>query len=577
MKQFKTIIQEPIEKAMEACGYNQNYGKIQKSNRPDLCQYQCNGALALAKSQGENPRTIAQKVMDQLKNEVMYKNLDVNGPGFLNITLKDSTLISYIEKMISKENYGHELLGHEETIIIDYGGPNIAKPLHIGHLRTAIIGESIKRMGAFLGYQMLGDVHLGDWGLQIGLIIAGLEEEGMVNGQDLTMKLLTSIYPKASARSKVDEAFLSKAKEKTNEFQQGKAQYVELWKRILALSQEDIKKNYDELDVHFELWGKESDVQGIIPDMIKDLMNRHITEMSQGAVVVDVMRATDKKIIPPCILVKSDGATLYGTTDLATILDRVQTYQPKEIIYVVDQRQELHFEQVFRAAKKAGFVEGDEILTFVGFGTMNGKDNKPYKTRDGGVMALHAFKKLIQEKVLERTKANTDLPGEEAKNVANMIAVAAIKYGDLSNQCSKDYIFDMDRFTSFEGNTGPYLIYTVVRIKAIINKFEALQQDISLEEYPLLSPKSEAERQLMLILTEFNGIVTESFLDKAPHKLCHYTYELAQCLNRFYHTHNVLAQEKKGTQVSWIKLLQLARGILTTSLDLLGIKVPHRM
>lgn len=577
MKQFKTIIQEPIEKAMEACGYNQNYGKIQKSNRPDLCQYQCNGALALAKSQGENPRTIAKKLMQQSETEAMYKDIDVSGPGFLNITLKDSTLISYIEKMMCKENYGHELVGHGETIIIDYGGPNIAKPLHIGHLRTAIIGESIKRMGAFLGYQMLGDVHLGDWGLQIGLIIAGLEEEGVLDSGDLTMEILTSIYPKASARSKVDNAFLSNAKEKTNAFQQGKKEYVKLWKRILELSKEDIKKNYDELDVHFELWGKESDVQGIIPDMMEDLTKRHITELSQGAVVVDIMREVDKKTMPPCILVKSDGATLYGTTDLATILDRVQTYQPKEIVYVVDQRQELHFQQVFRTAKKAGYVEDDETLTFVGFGTMNGKDNKPYKTRDGGVMPLHTFKELIKDKVLERTKANTDLSGQEAKTIASMIAVAAIKYGDLSNQCSKDYIFDMDRFTSFEGNTGPYLIYTVVRIKAIINKFQTLEQDLSLEEYPLVAPKSEAERQLMLTLTEFNGIVTESFLDKAPHKLCHYTYELAQCLNRFYHTHNVLAQEEKGIQASWIKLLELAGEILTTSLDLLGIKVPHRM
>lgn len=595
MRKILDLITDEMVKAFEAAGLDAKYAKVTVSNRPDLCEYQCNGAMAAAKEYKKAPIMIVEEVVAQLKDNAMFESVEAVKPGFLNLKLNNEFVASYISKMQEDtERLGCDKVENPKTIMIDYGGPNVAKPLHVGHLRSAIIGESVKRIGKFMGHNVIGDVHLGDWGLQMGLIITELKlrRPELVYFDDaytgeypeeapFTISELEEIYPTASKKSKEDEAYKEAAMQATFELQHGKRGYQALLKHILNVSVTDLKRNYANLNVSFELWKGESDAQPYIPDMVQKMKDDGFAYISDGALVVDVKEETDTKEIPPCMILKSDGASLYNTTDLATMVWRMKDYNPDELIYVVDKRQELYFTQVFRCARKTGIVKPETELKFLGFGTMNGKDGRPFKTRDGGVMRLEHLISGINEEMLakiqenQKTKENLGISTEEAENTAKMVALAAIKYGDLSNQASKDYIFDIDRFTSFEGNTGPYILYTIVRIKSILNKYHGLGKDES--GAVIGAAHSKSEKDLMLELSKFNAVMESAFEETAPHKICSYIYDLANAFNSFYHGTKIMSEENETVQKSYIRLLELTKSVLETCIDVLGFSAPERM
>lgn len=595
MKKILDLITDEVTKAFTECGYDAKYAKVTLSNRPDLCEYQCNGAMAAAKEYKKAPFMIADEVVEKLAANPIFAMAESVKPGFLNLKIDEAYLADYVAKMQEDEGrFGCEKTEAPKTIMIDYGGPNVAKPLHVGHLRSAIIGESVKRIGKFMGHNVIGDVHLGDWGLQMGLIITELKlrRPELVYFDDaytgeypeeapFTISELEEIYPTASKKSKEDEAYKEAAMQATFELQHGKRGYQALLKHILNVSVTDLKRNYANLNVSFELWKGESDAQPYIPDMVQKMKDDGFAYISDGALVVDVKEDTDTKEIPPCMILKSDGASLYNTTDLATMVWRMKDYNPDEIIYVVDKRQELYFTQVFRCARKTGIVKPETELKFLGFGTMNGKDGRPFKTRDGGVMRLEHLISGINEEMLakiqenQKTKENLGISIEEAENTAKMVALAAIKYGDLSNQASKDYIFDIDRFTSFEGNTGPYILYTIVRIKSILNKYHGLGKDES--GAVIGAAHSKSEKDLMLELSKFNAVMESAFEETAPHKICSYIYDLANAFNSFYHGTKIMSEENETVQKSYIRLLELTKSVLETCIDVLGFSAPERM
>lgn len=586
MKRFIDLLEETFKSAFVNAGYEEKFAKVTLSNRPDLCEYQCNGAMAAAKQYKKAPIAIAGEIVDSLKDNHMFERIEAVMPGFININVKAEFLADYVNEM--KED---ELLGcNKETpkkIIIDYGGANVAKPLHVGHLRSAVIGESLKRMLRFLGNEVIGDVHLGDWGLQMGLIITELKErkpdlvyfDENYTGEypkepPFTISELEEIYPCANAKSKESEAFKERAHEATLKLQKGYAPYRAIWQHILNVSVIDLKKNYADLDVSFDLWKGESDADPYVPDMIENLKSQGLLHESQGAMVVDVMEETDSKEVPPCIIQKSDGAALYATSDLATLVQRKQDFNPDMVVYVVDKRQEMHFTQVFRVTKKAGIMDENTKLVFNGFGTMNGKDGKPFKTRDGGVMRLENLIKEIDDAVYEKIMENRSVTEKEARETAKIVGLAALKYGDLSNQAAKDYVFDIDRFTSFEGNTGPYILYTIVRIKSIINKF--IEND-SVELKDILPPADISEKELMLVLSRFNDVLENAINDLAPHKICAYIYELSNSFNKFYHETKILTCEDDKRKQSYINLITLTKKALEICIHLLGFSAPDRM
>ena len=588
MKQIIERIDQELASAFERAGYDPALGKAALSNRPDLCEYQCNGALAAAKTYKKAPIMIAQDVVNALAESDAFESAEAVKPGFINLKLTGDFTVDILKEIGADEKLGVPAPEKSRKIIIDYGGANVAKPLHVGHLRSAVIGESLKRLLRFCGHETIGDVHLGDWGLQMGLIITEVESRkpGLVyfdpeyTGEypkeaPFTISELEEIYPFASARSKEDPVYKEKAMKATYELQHGNRGYYALWQHILEVSIEDLKKNYDSLDVHFELWKKESDAQPYIPAMVQRLKDEGYAHLDQGALVVDVKEETDTKEVPPCMILKSDGSSLYNTTDLATLVMRRELYDPDEVIYVVDKRQELYFTQVFRCARKTGIVREDMGLAFQGFGTMNGKDGKPFKTREGGVMRLENLIREIREEMYRKIMENHEADPDEAAETSKIVALSAIKYGDLSNQASKDYIFDIDKFTSFEGNTGPYILYTIVRIKSILNRFKEDSGEAALSS--LTVPASESEKALMLCLCRFPEAVTTAAQELAPHKLCSYIYELANLFNRFYHETRILTHEDEAQKRSWIALLALACRVLEQSIDLLGFSAPERM
>lgn len=589
VKKILDLIAAEMKSAFAACGYDEAYAKAVLSNRPDLCEYQCNGAMAAAKAYKKKPIDIANDVVAKLEGAEMFSEIHAVMPGFINLRLDPQYLADYMNSMQKADKLGVEEIGRGETIIVDYGGANVAKPLHVGHLRSAVIGESIKRMGDFLGYIMIGDVHLGDWGLQMGLIIEELRDrkpdlvyfDESYTGEypeeaPFTISELEDIYPTASGKSKVDEAFKERAQNATFRLQNGYKPFMAIWKHIMAVSLADLKKNYDNLNVHFELWKGESDAQPYIPWLIQDLQDKGLAYESQGALVVDIAEPADTKELPPCIVRKSDGAALYATSDLGTIIEREKDFRPAKYIYITDKRQELHFTQVFRVAKKAGYVRPDVPMIHIGFGTMNGKDGKPFKTRDGGVMRLEHLIADIDAAVYERIMENRTVSEEEAKETAKIVGLAALKYGDLSNQASKDYVFDIDRFVSFEGNTGPYILYTIVRIKSILGKYEAANNRY--DGTPVILPAaSDAEKALMLELSKYNDVMETSFAETAPHRICQYIYDLSNAFNSFYHDTRILAQEDKAQQASWIQLITLVKDVLTNCIHVLGFDAPERM
>ena len=589
MKKMIDLLNAEVQEAFAKAGYDESFGVVTLSNRPDLCQYQCNGALAAAKKFKKAPIMIANDVVALLENSETFGEIAAIMPGFINIKVSDAFLATYVNDMHKDERYGCEKTENPKKVIIDYGGPNIAKPLHVGHLRSAIIGESIKRIGRYMGDEMIGDVHLGDWGLQMGLIITELKKRQpeLVYFDDgytgeypeeapFTISELEEIYPYANAYSKEHPEYREEAMNATYLLQNGKRGYMALWNHILNVSISDLKRNYENLNVSFELWKKESDAQPYIPDMVAYLKDNNYAYISEGALVVDVKEETDKKEVPPCMILKSDGSSLYNTTDLATMVERRKLFHPDAITYVVDKRQELYFTQVFRCAKKTKILDEDTKLTFLGFGTMNGKDGKPFKTRDGGVMRLENLIKEIDDAVYEKVMSNREMSEEEAREIAKIVGLAAIKYGDLSNQASKDYVFDLERFTSFEGNTGPYILYTIVRIKSILNKYKeevgAIPTDAA-----ILPAFNDSERDLMLELVNFNEVIYTAYEENAPHKICQYIYELSNAFSRFYHETKIISEENKEQQSSWIALISLTQDILNQCIDLLGLEAPERM
>lgn len=589
MKKFLDLITEEVKTAFEEAGYPSGAVSVTLSNRPDLCELQCNGAMPLAKTAHKAPLAIAEEVCAVLKEKECFCLAEAVKPGFINLNVSGAFLSAYVTEMGGTEKFGFEEVSDPVKVIVDYGGPNVAKPLHIGHLRAAIIGESIKRICRFAGHETLGDVHLGDWGLQMGQIIAELklrQPELPYFDEDFqgeypkeapfTISELEEIYPTASKKCKAEsetysEEFAAAAHQATAQLQQGRPGYRAIWQHIIDISVADLKKNYDNLDVHFDLWKGESDVQKYIPEMVERLKKEGFARESEGALVVDVAEETDKKELPPCIIVKSDGATLYSTTDLATLVERMELFQPGYIIYVVDKRQGLHFEQVFRTAKKTGIVPADEKLFFLGFGTMNGTDGKPYKTRDGGVMRLETLISEINEAVLEKMKENREFESAEAQETAKIVGLSALKYGDLSNQATKDYIFDIERFTSFEGNTGPYILYTIVRIKSILNKYgKEPSGTVSFTGEP-------TEKDLMIRLGLFSQMIEAAYAETAPHKICSYIYDLANAFNSFYHEVRILGEEDEAKKDSYLSLLLLTKDVLELCISLLGFSAPERM
>ena len=585
MKLLVDLISAQLSDAFEKAGYDAAYGKAALSNRPDLCEFQCNGCMPAAKVYKKAPLQIAQAVAEALADNDMFCMVEAVAPGFLNLRISPEYLAAYLSEMRSSENYGVEAEREPRTIVVDYGGPNVAKPLHVGHLRSAIIGESVKRIYRFFGNKVIGDIHLGDWGLQMGLIIEEVRErqpdlpyfDENYTGEypetaPFTIGALEEIYPTASAKSKVDEAFAERAHNATYLLQSGVRGYRAMWEHILRVSVEDLKKNYNNLNVSFDAWLGESDAQPYIPAMLDRIREQNLAVESDGALVVPVQEESDTKEIPPCILIKSDGATLYATTDLATLVQREEDFRPDKVFYLTDKRQNLHFEQVFRTARKAGLVRAETELEHVGFGTMNGKDGKPFKTREGGVMRLERLIAEINEYVTQKITENQNVSDEELPDTAKKIALAALKYGDLSNLATKDYIFDLDRFTSFEGNTGPYILYTIVRIKSILAKFDG---DVS--KTKLLAAQSDSQKELMLVLSRLSDNLRTACRDSAPNVICAYIYELAVAANKFYHDTRIISEPDRAKLESYVALIDLTRSVLETCIDLLGFDAPDKM
>ena len=588
MKKIADILTFELEAAFEKAGYDKQYAKVTLSNRPDLCEYQCNGAMAAAKAYKKAPIMIANDVVEVLKESACIEQVEAVNPGFINIILDGEFVASYLGKMSEQEKLGGEAPKKQKTIIVDYGGANVAKPLHVGHLRSAVIGESVKRIGKYVGHKMIGDVHLGDWGYQMGLVITELKKrkpelpyfDDQFEGEypeesPFTITELEEIYPTASAYAKEHEDYKEEALQATFLLQNGHRGYTAIWKHIMNVSVADLKKNYGALNVEFDLWKGEADAQPYIPEMVEYMKKEGYAHIDQGALVVDVKEETDTKEIPPCMILKSDGAALYDTTDLATLIEREKLYHPDEVIYLADKRQELHFVQVFRCAKKTKIINENMELKFIGFGTMNGKDGKPFKTRDGGVMRLESLINDINEEMYKKIAENRTMSEEEARKTAQMVALSAMKYGDLSNQAAKDYVFDVERFISFEGNTGPYNLYTIVRIKSILAKYAESGKDAA--KCKMKKPQTQSEKALMLEVAKFNNVIETAFEELAPHKICAYIYDLSNAFNRFYHETKILSEENEDRKAGFIALLLITKRALEACIDMLGFEAPERM
>lgn len=582
MQTITKALTDIVTAAFVKCGYPEASGVVTPSDRLDLCQFQCNGAFAAAKAYRKAPIAIASEVVKVLSSEEIFAKAEAVKPGFLNLTLSDEYMLSLAAGIDSDKFCGVPQADKQEKIVIDYGGPNVAKPLHIGHLRSAIIGESLKRLARACGCTVYSDVHLGDWGLQIGLVIAELSErypDWKCFSEDfkesdgvppLSAELLCEVYPFASKKSKEDNDFKAKAHTATFELQSGRAGYIALWKEILRVSIADLKSNYEKLGVDFDYWYGESDADKYIPELMKILEDKHLSRESDGALVVDVAKEDDKAPMPPVIVRKSDNSSIYATTDLATIIQRNKDFAPDKIWYVVDNRQELHFTQVFRCARLAQLVPDSTELEFLGFGTMNGSDGKPYKTRDGGVMRLSDLIGTVTNASLERLKDSALVAGEDREAYARKIGMAAIKFGDLINHRSKDYVFDLDKFMSTDGKTGVYLLYTVSRINSIMKKAEGITPRLT-------GVYSEAERSLILKMIMTGDVIEHAMSEKAPNYICENAYQLAVAFSSFYHENHIISEPDENKRSSWLALAALTRKMIVKHLDILGIEPVENM
>ena len=588
MSTLKSRLTEIVTAAFVEAGYDATLGVVTFSDRPDLAQFQCNGALTGAKLHRKAPIMIANDVCEKLSSNEIFKSVSVAPPGFINIILSDEFIAGEAKTMEESERLALPVMD-KNTIVVDYGGPNVAKPLHVGHLRAAIIGETLKRLARFLGHNVIGDVHLGDWGLQMGLIIAELERvspelpyfnesitDGYPEESPVTIDDLSRLYPEASLRSKSDEEFRARAMRATFDLQNGRPGYVALWKKFLEVSVSDLKKSYARLGVDFDMWLGESDADPYVAGLLKTLDEKKLTYLSDGALIADVAEESDDEPMPPIIISKSDGSALYATTDLATIVQRMRDFDPDEIWYVVDSRQSMHFKQVFRLAKKAEIVKPETELCHVGFGTMNGSDGKPYKTREGGVMSLsvliNSAKDAAKSRIDESETAKV-LSDVEREKIAEQVGIAAIKFGDLINHRSRDYIFDLDRFLATEGKTGPYLQYTVVRISSLLQRAKERGAKCG----AILPPKSDTERELLIKLFSVGDVLLRAFDEKAPSAICEIMFDIAGLFNRFYFENKILANENEAERGSWLSIIELVRRMLLTLLDIFSTDVPPIM
>lgn len=568
-------------------GFPQTFGQVQASDRPDLAQFQCNGSLSAAKQAKANPRAIAQKIAERLKENPVFAKVEIAGPGFINLDVTDEALAARCSALAQDERLGAPETGAGKTAILDFGGPNIAKPMAVHHLRSSIIGDSLQRVFRANGWTVVSDVHLGDWGLQMGQLIAEVKHRGLAplyfdpdrkgpypEAPPVTMDDLEELYPAASAACKADPARLEEARAATAELQAGRPGYRTLWRHFVKVSEEGLTREFASLGIEFDEWKGEASADPFVAPMIEALKAKGLAVMSEGALVVPVAEEGDKKKIPPLLLMKSDGAVLYGTTDLATIVDRVRTHNPDLILYVVDQRQHGHFEQVFRAAKKAG-LNGRALLEHAGFGTMNGPDGKPFKTRAGGVMKLYDLIAMATDEAAKRLNEAglaSGYPEEERAAIARIVGIAAIKFADLSNHRTSDYIFDLARFTRFEGKTGPYLQYAAVRIQSILRK---AKDEGFLSSAPVI--RSAEERKLALQLLALSDAMEVAEVKRAPSVLCDYAFVLAQEFSRFYSEHHILSEADADLRAARLGLCELTLKAIGKVLGLLGIDIPARM
>ncbi len=587
MASLTSILTELVSDAFAAAGLPRELGRVRTSDRPDLAQFQCNGAMPAAKVARRAPRQIAEEIAERLKADRRLAKVEVAGPGFLNLDLTDAFLAAHCNEVRGDERLGCPRIDPPRRVVLDYGGPNVAKPMHVGHLRASIIGDSLRRLFAFAGDQTVGDVHMGDWGLPMGQLITELQRrhpdwpyfDADFSGpypveSPVSLDDLERLYPAAVARCKESPADLEEARQATVELQAGRPGYRALWQHFMEVSIDAMKRDFDRLGVAFDLWFGEAVVNDLIPPMIEDMKARGVIEGSEGALVVRVAQEGDKAEIPPLIMLKSDGAVMYGTTDLATIAHRRVNLKPDLVLYIVDQRQHLHFQQVFRAARKAG-IDGGAVLEHIGFGTVNGPDGKPFKTREGGVMRLEDLIGGATETALERLDEAglaKDYPEAERREIARQVGLAAIRFADLSNYRLSNYIFDLDRFTRFEGKTGPYLLYAAVRIKSLLRK----AADQGLVPGSILPP-GEVDRALMLALGRLPDAVAAAYERRAPNELCEFAYDLAQEFSRFYQNCHILSEPDAALQASRLGLAEVTLKELLLVLSLLGLAVPERM
>jgi arginyl-tRNA synthetase len=581
MTSLAVELSEIAGKAFAAEGLEAQFGQVQVSDRPDLAQFQCNGALAAAKATKVNPRALAEKIAARLGADACFSKIAIAGPGFINLDLSDTALAARIAQP------GKPLSPNGKTVLIDFGGPNVAKPMHVGHLRSTVIGDCLQRLFRANGWRVVSDIHLGDWGLQMGQLLSEVEARGLApvyfdaghkgpypEHSPVTMEDLEELYPAASAACKADPARLEAARRATAELQEGRPGYRALWRHFVKVSEAGLSREFASLGVRFDLWKGESSVDPLIAPMLADLKARGFAEISDGALVFAVARADDKKPMPPLLLVKTEGGVLYGTTDMATVVERTAEQDPDLVLYVVDHRQHGHFEQVFRAARLAG-LNGRAVLEHVGYGTMNGTDGKPFKTRAGGVMKLYdliAMAGVEAKTRLAEQGLGDDYTPEERERIARQVGIATIKFADLSNHRTTDYIFDLERFSRFEGKTGPYLQYAAVRIQSILRKAREEGHAIGVPE--LHSPE---ERALVLQLLSEGDARAGAEAKRAPNILCDYAFTLAQNFSRFYAAHHILSEQDEALRAARLGLCQRVLETLAAMLGLLGIEVPERM
>ncbi|MGE4313589.1 MAG: arginine--tRNA ligase [Pseudobdellovibrionaceae bacterium] len=585
-----SALTDRFAKVFKQEGLAEALGQVRISDRPDLAQFQCNGALSGAKEKKESPRALAERIVAAVADESMFAKLEIAGPGFINIVLTPEAIGAHLQKQLAAPNLGAENIGQGMTAVLDYGGPNVGKPMHVGHIRSAFIGDTLRRLMIFSGFQALGDVHLGDWGTQMGQILMEFKRRNpdwvhfdenytgpYPDEAPFTLADFEEVYPAASKACKEDEARAEEARAATVELQNKRPGYYALWRQFVDLSIAAIKANYEQMNVLFDLWKGEADVHDLIAPMVEGLKKDGFAVESDGALVVPVSDEGDEKEYPPLILYKRDGAVMYGTTDLATLVERMDVYKPARVVYAVDKRQHLHFEQLFRAAHKTGIVPEDVELTHAGFGTMNGTDGKPFKTREGGALKLEDLIEMARDKARQRvTEAElaSDLSADEKEEIACKVALAAMRFADLQNPRQSDYVFDLDKLVSFEGKTGPYLLYQAVRIKSLLNKAGYNKRDAAALE---IGTFGETETPLALLLTEFPDVIKASLANYTPHVLCDYLFRLAQAFSSFYNNCHILSEQDQAKKIGWLNLCAATLIVLEQCLDLIGLDVPEKM